>query len=125
MLGQELVRAFSSDQTYEVVAWDKDDLDITDFAKLEEKISELKPELLINAAAYNAVDLCETDEAEYARALMLIVMYQRHSLNCLKNMILSLSITPPTMSLMGLWRKTRPKRVVVGVVAAVLPRPEK
>ena len=71
MLGQELVQVFSRDENYAVTAWDKDDIDITNFPKLEEKIAELHPEIVINAAAYNAVDLCETDDTEYEKALLL------------------------------------------------------
>ncbi len=71
MLGQELVRVFSSDENFVVTAWDKEDLDITNFPLLKEKIQVLKPAILINAVAYNAVDRCETDEEEFKKALLL------------------------------------------------------
>jgi len=58
MLGQELMAAFK-DQ--EVSGWDRNDIDITDFNLAQEKIKELKPEVVINAAAYTAVDDCETN----------------------------------------------------------------
>lgn len=71
MLGQELTQAFSSDEQYAVLAWDKGDIDITDFTLLEQKLAALHPHLVINATGYNAVDLCEKDDEEYAKALLL------------------------------------------------------
>ncbi|MBI2099123.1 dTDP-4-dehydrorhamnose reductase [Candidatus Uhrbacteria bacterium] len=60
MLGQELVKVFSYGQ---VLAWDKEEIDITDKNDVLKKILETKPDLIINAAAYNAVDKAEEDEA--------------------------------------------------------------
>ena len=71
MLGQELTRIFSLDEQYTVLAWDKADIDITDFALFAERLSSVRPDIVINAAAYNAVDLCEESEEEYAKALLL------------------------------------------------------
>ena len=68
MLGQELVKAFKKDDDYEVHAWDREDIDITSEKEVAAKISGLKPEVIINAAAYNAVDRCEEDSKEYALA---------------------------------------------------------
>ncbi len=48
---------------YEVIRWDKDELDITDRNLLEKKIKELRPAVIINTVAYNDVDRCETDPA--------------------------------------------------------------
>jgi dTDP-4-dehydrorhamnose reductase len=62
MLGQELVSVFRSDKTYEVIAWDKEDVDITNSKELEEKIKRLKPQIIINSAAFNNVDACEEAE---------------------------------------------------------------
>ena len=59
MLGQELVKAFSSN---EVVAWDREDLDITDREEIIQKIGDLKPNVILNAAAYNAVDKAEEEK---------------------------------------------------------------
>jgi len=56
MLGQELVNAFSG---IEVVAWDREDLDITDKTQVFQKIAELRPDIILNSVAYNAVDLAE------------------------------------------------------------------
>ncbi|MBX4191764.1 MAG: dTDP-4-dehydrorhamnose reductase [Candidatus Doudnabacteria bacterium] len=47
----------------EVTAWDRDELDITEDDTVMKKITELKPELIINCAAYNAVDNAEQDRA--------------------------------------------------------------
>lgn len=68
MLGQELVKAFRHDKEYEVFAWDKDEIDITKEKDIKSKIGELKPSIIINAAAYNAVDKCEQDKKEFALA---------------------------------------------------------
>jgi len=60
MLGQELIREFSV-QNFEVIGWDKEELDITDYESTNKKISEINPNILINAAAYNLVDKIEED----------------------------------------------------------------
>lgn len=67
-LGSQLTRVFSAD--YETVSLDREDLDVLDFPLLKAKVDELKPELIINTVAYNAVDKCE-DPAEYKIALKL------------------------------------------------------
>lgn len=71
MLGQELVRVFSMGGQYAVTAWDREEIDVTDKEKLEARSKELGPDIILNAVAYNAVDPCETDEAEYDRAMLL------------------------------------------------------
>lgn len=72
-LGQQLVEVFKknpstgstssrqagSGRGNEIIAWDREEIDITDKALISKKIKELKPKLIINAAAYNAVDKCE------------------------------------------------------------------
>ncbi len=68
MLGQELVNVFGSDDNFNVVGWDREDIDITDKKELEEKILNLKPKIILNAVAYNAVDKCEEDEKEFELA---------------------------------------------------------
>ena len=67
-LGAQLVKNLSVD--YPVVAWDREDLDFLHFEDLTARIRELKPEIIINAAAYNNVDKCE-DKLEYETALKL------------------------------------------------------
>lgn len=59
MLGQELVKVFSNN---EAIAWDREDLDITKHAQVFQKIKELKPDIILNSAAYNAVDKAEEDK---------------------------------------------------------------
>ena len=58
MLGQDIVAQFSD---HEVMAVDKNELDITDLVSVEKVVSKLKPEYIINAAAYTDVDGCETN----------------------------------------------------------------
>ena len=59
MLGQELVGIFKHDKEYEVFAWDKEEIDITKEKEVRDKIGKFKPAIIINAAAYNAVDKAE------------------------------------------------------------------
>ncbi|MEK7453166.1 MAG: dTDP-4-dehydrorhamnose reductase [Patescibacteria group bacterium] len=59
MLGQELVRAFFE---YEQICLSKNDVDITNYLKTTEKINDIKPDLIINATAYNNVDEAEKSE---------------------------------------------------------------
>ena len=60
MLGQELAREFSV-QNFEIIEWDKEDLDITDFFATQAKIKNIMPDILLNAVAYNLVDKIEED----------------------------------------------------------------
>jgi len=59
MLGHELTKAFAK---YNPILWDMSDIDIADKEQVDKKITELAPELIINAAAYTAVDKCEENE---------------------------------------------------------------
>lgn len=77
MLGQELVRAFSDDEKYTVTAWDADDIDVTDSDTLKARIDTLWPDIIINAVAYNAVDLCEESLEEKEKAIALNVTYPK------------------------------------------------
>lgn len=56
MLGVDLVKEFKN---HEITAWGSQDIDITDWEEVNAKITSLKPEVVINAAAYTAVDDCE------------------------------------------------------------------
>jgi dTDP-4-dehydrorhamnose reductase len=71
MLGQALTDLFIHDPNYGVVAWDKEDIDVTDFEQLRKKLSAVKPDIVLNCVAYNAVDLCEENDEEYQKALLL------------------------------------------------------
>jgi dTDP-4-dehydrorhamnose reductase len=57
-LGQTFVDVYQGE---EIFAWDRDELDITDQEAVGNRIQELKPDLVINCAAYNAVDKAEED----------------------------------------------------------------
>lgn len=59
MLGQELTQVFHD---HEVLAWDREDCDITDKEGIQAKIREQKPDVVINAAAYNNVDKAEEEK---------------------------------------------------------------
>jgi len=61
MLGQEIVQVFGNSKDFEITAWDRLDIDITNFSLAQEKINSLKPELIVNCAAYNNVDQAEVD----------------------------------------------------------------
>ncbi|MDI6778369.1 MAG: dTDP-4-dehydrorhamnose reductase [Patescibacteria group bacterium] len=68
MLGQDLVKVFEADQNWEVFAYDRNEIDIASEKSLREKIERADPSVVVNAAAYNAVDKCESDEIEYELA---------------------------------------------------------
>ncbi|MFH1597625.1 MAG: dTDP-4-dehydrorhamnose reductase [Patescibacteria group bacterium] len=56
MLGSQLVKVFAKEKP---IAWTKKDLDISNQKQVADKISKLRPEIIINAAGYTAVDDCE------------------------------------------------------------------
>ncbi len=62
LLGPELARVFKDSRDYDVTGWDIPDIDIGDEASVNEKILALKPDIIINSAAYNAVDKAEEPE---------------------------------------------------------------
>lgn len=59
-LGGELVRALSGEA---VVALDRRALDITDESAVRAAVAEARPHVVVNLAAYTAVDAAESDEA--------------------------------------------------------------
>ena len=61
-LGVDLVEHCTS-MGDDVVALDRSSLDITDAVAVRELLSSLRPDAVINAAAYTAVDACETNRA--------------------------------------------------------------
>ncbi len=61
-LGVELVREFSR-RGYQVTGFNREGLDITDPAKVEQAVAALDPGLVINSAAYNMVDVAEREPA--------------------------------------------------------------
>jgi dTDP-4-dehydrorhamnose reductase len=67
-LGVQLTKVFTDG--YEVIAWDREEIDITDKELIMKKIEGLRPRIIINAAAFNAVDKCEEPEGlEIAKKL--------------------------------------------------------
>ncbi len=60
-LGRELVKVFAAEAT---AALTHTDLDITDADATRERIVSLRPDVVINAAAYNAVDKAESEMAQ-------------------------------------------------------------
>jgi len=64
MLGSDLQDVFAD---WDLTALDQSDIDITDAAAVQERVAAVAPELIINAAAYTAVDDAEEHrEAAFA-----------------------------------------------------------
>lgn len=63
MLGNELAKVFADKDKYDLTLWDRDELDITDQAAVGEKLSILGPDVVINSAAYTAVDKAESEKS--------------------------------------------------------------
>ncbi len=64
-LGRELASIFA-DRSYEVASFDRTSVDIADGAAVDKAIANYKPALVLNAAAYNKVDVAESEaEAAY------------------------------------------------------------
>ncbi len=59
-LGVELVRELR-ERGYEVTGWERAAVDITDREKVERVLADLDPKIVFNAAAYNQVDVAETE----------------------------------------------------------------
>ncbi len=59
-LGVELVAEFNS-RGYQVAAFERTMIDITDQAQVERCMAQVDPALVINAAAYNQVDIAEKE----------------------------------------------------------------
>jgi dTDP-4-dehydrorhamnose reductase len=67
ILGRALGEVFSGDN-YELLLWDREQIDIADAEMVARIIEKEKPELIINTAAHNAVDKIEEDEATFEPA---------------------------------------------------------
>lgn len=61
-LGVDLLRVLSGRDGVEAVGLARADLDITDDVAVRDAFAEIRPDVVINAAAYTAVDAAETDE---------------------------------------------------------------
>jgi dTDP-4-dehydrorhamnose reductase len=73
-LGVELAATFSG-RTFEVASFERALVDITDADAVERVISLHSPDLVLNAAAYNKVDLAETDPESAFRVNALAVRH--------------------------------------------------
>lgn len=58
MLGQDLSKILAD---FNLILWDQPEIDITDKKQSDSKIKDLKPDIVINCAAYTNVDDCETN----------------------------------------------------------------
>lgn len=80
-VGSELMRTLP--MLGEVIAQDQEDVDLADAARLREALYALAPDVIVNAAAYTAVDKAETDEATAmkinAEALGVMADYARYN----------------------------------------------
>jgi len=63
MLANAFKRIFENNKNYDVTILGRDEIDIADQISVTTKIEELKPDILINCAAYTKVDLAETEQA--------------------------------------------------------------
>ncbi|MBM3763074.1 MAG: dTDP-4-dehydrorhamnose reductase [Acidobacteria bacterium] len=59
-LGVELVREFTA-RSHQVHSFRRADVDITETSQLEAKLASLEIDLVLNSAAYNKVDIAETE----------------------------------------------------------------
>lgn len=60
-VGRELVELFGNSDHHEVHAFDRSGLDIGDRESVLAAVTSLRPEVIINPAAWTAVDACEAD----------------------------------------------------------------
>jgi dTDP-4-dehydrorhamnose reductase len=59
-LGRELVRVFT-DRGHEVTAFQRAEVDVTNAARVEHAIATANPDIVLNATAYNMVDVAEKE----------------------------------------------------------------
>ncbi len=67
-LGTQLAKVFASSN---LLTWDKTEADFLNIPDLLVKLDIARPQIIINAVAYNAVDKCENNPEEFALALKL------------------------------------------------------
>ncbi len=61
MLGSSFMRTLAGREDFEMYAFARDDLDITDFKALHDIFKQISPDFVLNCAAYTDVDGCEAD----------------------------------------------------------------
>ena len=59
-LGQRLLERASTQGDMKATGVDRDEMDICDLVQIEAKLDQVSPDVVINAAAFTAVDLAET-----------------------------------------------------------------
>jgi dTDP-4-dehydrorhamnose reductase len=59
MLGRELCRVLGAE--HEILAWDIDEIDITDRSKTLDLLGKERPELIVNSAVFVNLEACEAD----------------------------------------------------------------
>lgn len=67
MLGRALAEVFSG-ESYELLLWDREQIDVADSKMVAQMIKKEKPDLVINTASHNAVDKIEEDSATFELA---------------------------------------------------------
>src|SRR3954447_8949049 len=60
-LGSDLARLLDGLPDVELLACGSAELDVTDRAAIDAMVAEFRPDVIVNAAAYTAVDAAETD----------------------------------------------------------------
>ncbi len=60
-LGKALTKAYSKDDKTELILTGSAELDISDNSKVLDYVRDVKPDTIINCAAFTAVDACETE----------------------------------------------------------------
>jgi dTDP-4-dehydrorhamnose reductase len=64
-LGGQLVKEFSNLSDYQVLAYNYKEVNLLEPNLIVSKIKKIKPDIIINAIGYNAVDKCEEIEEEF------------------------------------------------------------
>ena len=64
MLGSFFLKSLSGREDFEMYAFKKDGLDVTDNKTLKATFKRISPDFVINCSAYTAVDECETHEKQ-------------------------------------------------------------
>ncbi len=88
MLGYDLAKVFLE---YKPSLWDKEELDITSEHQVQEKITSLHPEIIINTAAYTNVDGAETDPEQVFSINATAIEYLSQTAAALKAKLVQIS----------------------------------
>lgn len=63
-LGSDIMKVFSKESYFEVVPLTKNEMDITNFIQTKKVLEEIKPQIVLNTAAYVRVDEAEDHQEE-------------------------------------------------------------